>query len=61
MSKITTCLAGALVGVVLYFADQLVMDLGLLLNLNPLVTAMIPVLLITGAALWRLRGAAYSE
>ena len=52
---------GSLVGVVLHFADQLIMNMGLLLDLAPLVTAMIPFLLISGAALWRLRGADYCE
>ncbi|MDX9786691.1 MAG: LPS export ABC transporter permease LptG [Desulfobacterales bacterium] len=46
---------GTLVGVLLYFADHLIMNLGLLFNLNPFFTAMIPVLLISGGAFWRLR------
>jgi lipopolysaccharide export system permease protein len=45
---------GAFIGVVLYFADHLIMNLGLLLNLNTFVTAMIPVGLISGGAFWRL-------
>jgi lipopolysaccharide export system permease protein len=47
---------GTFVGVALYFADQLIMHLGLLLNLTPFITAMIPVILISGIAFWRLRG-----
>ncbi|MCK5516013.1 MAG: LPS export ABC transporter permease LptG [Desulfobulbaceae bacterium] len=46
---------GAFVGTVLYFADQMMMQWGLLLNLNPFFTAMIPVLLISGIAFGRLR------
>ncbi len=46
---------GALVGVALYFMEQLIMQVGLLLNLWPFITAMIPVLLITGIVFWRLR------
>ena len=47
---------GTLIGVAFYFADQLIMHLGLLLNLSPFITAMIPVILISGIAFWRLRG-----
>ncbi len=47
---------GTFIGVALYCADQLIMHLGLLLNLNPFITAMIPVILISGVAFWRLRG-----
>ena len=43
------------IGFAFYFADQMVMHTGLLLNLNPLITAMIPVLFISGLAFWRLR------
>jgi lipopolysaccharide export system permease protein len=43
------------IGISLYFAEQLFMHLGLLLNITPLITAMSPVLLISGPALWRLR------
>ena len=50
--------AGAFAGIFLYFADQLTVHLGLLLNLAPFVTAMIPVVLISGIAFWRLRGIA---
>ena len=46
---------GAFVGISLYFVDQLSVHLGLLLNLAPFVTAMIPVVLISGIAFWRLR------
>jgi len=45
----------SLIGLVLYFADQLIMHTGLLLNLNPPITAMIPVVFISGLAVWRLR------
>lgn len=48
--------AGAFAGIVLYFADQLAVHLGLLLNLAPFITAMIPVALISSLAFWRLRG-----
>ena len=47
----------AFIGVVLYFADHLIMNLGLLLNLNPFVTAMIPVGLISAGAFYRLHHA----
>jgi lipopolysaccharide export system permease protein len=47
---------GTFIGVAFYFADQLIMHLGLLLNLAPFITAMIPVILISGIAFWRLRG-----
>lgn len=43
------------IGLTLYLADQMVMHLGLLLNLNPLITAMIPPGFISGFAFWRLR------
>ncbi|NNL78619.1 MAG: LPS export ABC transporter permease LptG [Desulfobacterales bacterium] len=46
---------GAFVGIALYFIDQVTMHLGLLLSLNPIITAMTPVVLIAGIALWRLR------
>lgn len=46
---------GAFVGIALYFADQLAVHLGLLLSLNPVITAMAPVVLITGIAGWQLR------
>jgi lipopolysaccharide export system permease protein len=48
---------GALIAMALYFADQISMHLGIILNLNPLITALIPVVLITGVALWKLRRA----
>jgi len=48
---------GAFVGIILYFADQLIMQWGLLLNMNPFITAMIPVLLISSIAFGRLRKA----
>jgi lipopolysaccharide export system permease protein len=46
---------GTFVGIVLYFIDQMSMQWGLLLNLNPFITAMIPVLLISSIAFARLR------
>jgi lipopolysaccharide export system permease protein len=46
---------GCFVGIVFYFGDQVIAHLGLLLSLNPIVTAMAPVLLISGIALWKLR------
>ena len=46
---------GAFVGIVLYFVDQMSMQWGLMLNLNPFITAMIPVLLISSIAFVRLR------
>jgi len=44
-----------LIGITLYFDDQMVMHTGLLLNLNPLLTAMIPAVFISALAYWRLR------
>jgi lipopolysaccharide export system permease protein len=46
---------GSFVGLIFYFADQVIVNLGLLLSVNPVITAMTPVLLISGTALWRLR------
>ena len=46
---------GALVGIVMYFADQMIMQWGLLLNIDPFITAMIPVILISSIAYGRLR------
>jgi lipopolysaccharide export LptBFGC system permease protein LptF len=46
---------GSFVGVIFYSADQVIVHLGLLLNLSPMVTAMTPVVLIAGVALWKLR------
>jgi lipopolysaccharide export system permease protein len=46
---------GSFVGIVLYFADQLAVHLGLLLSLRPGITAMAPVVIISSIALWRLR------
>lgn len=46
---------GSFVGIAFYFADQVIVHLGLLLNLNPFITAMIPVVLISSIALWRMR------
>ncbi len=48
---------GAVAGIALYLGDEVIMDLGLLLNLNPLATAMIQVVLICTAAGWQLRRA----
>jgi len=46
---------GSFVGIALYFADQLAVHLGLLLSLPPVITAMAPVVLISGIAGWQLR------
>ena len=46
---------GSFVGIVFYFGDQLIVHLGLLLSLTPVITAMTPVILISGVALWQLR------
>ena len=46
---------GAFIGIILYFTDTIIMQWGLLLNLSPFITAMIPVLLVSGIALSRLR------
>lgn len=46
---------GAFIGIVLYFSDQILMQWGMLLNLNPFITAVLPVLLISSIALARLR------
>ena len=46
---------GSFTGIALYFADQLAVHLGLLLSLNPVITAMVPVVLISGIAAWQLR------
>jgi lipopolysaccharide export system permease protein len=52
--RITT---GAFIGIILYLLDQMIMQWGLLLNINPFITAMIPVLLISSIAFARLRKA----
>ena len=46
---------GSLVGIFFYFGDQVIVHLGLLLSLAPVITAMTPVILISGIALWQLR------
>ena len=46
---------GSFVGIALYFADQLAVHLGLLLSLHPVITAMAPVVLISGIAFLQLR------
>ena len=46
---------GSFVGIVFYFGDQLIVHLGLLISLTPVITAMTPVILISGIALWKLR------
>jgi lipopolysaccharide export system permease protein len=46
---------GAFVGVLLYLLDNLSVHLGLLLGLPAVVTAMVPVVLISAIALWRLK------
>ncbi len=48
---------GAFIGIVLYFVDQMIMQWGLMLNMNPFITTMIPVLLISSIAFGRLRRA----
>ena len=48
---------GAFIGIILYFVDQLIMQWGLLLNMNPFITAMAPVVLISSIAYGRLRKA----
>ncbi len=47
--------SGALIGILLYFSDQMIMQWGMLLNLKPLIITLIPVVLIFGIALARLR------
>jgi lipopolysaccharide export system permease protein len=46
---------GSLVAIVFYFGDQVIVHLGLLLGLKPFVTAMVPVVLISSIALWKMR------
>jgi hypothetical protein len=46
---------GSFVGIVFYFGDQLIVHLGLLWSLAPVITAMTPVILISGISLWQLR------
>ena len=46
---------GSSVGIVFYLGDQLIIHIGLLLSLLPIMTAMTPVILISGIALWQLR------
>jgi lipopolysaccharide export system permease protein len=46
---------GSFVGIVFYSVDQVLVHLGLLLSLSPMITAMTPVVLIAGIALWKLR------
>ncbi len=46
---------GSFVGIIFYFGDQVIVNIGLLLSINPIITAMLPVFLISAAALWRLR------
>ena len=48
---------GAFIGIILYFVDQMIMQWGLLLNINPFITAMTPVFLISAIAFGRLRRA----
>jgi len=48
---------GAFIGIILYFVDQMIMQWGLLLNISPFITAITPVLLISGIAFGRLRRA----
>lgn len=46
---------GSFVGILLYFIDQMSVQWGLLLNLSPVVTAMLPVVLVSAITLVRLR------
>ena len=46
---------GSFVGIIFYFGDQVIVYVGLLLSINPIITAMSPVILISGIAMWRLR------
>ena len=46
---------GTFVGIVLFFFDQMSVQWGLLLNLSPMVTALLPFVLISGVAALRLR------
>ena len=46
---------GSFVGIIFYFGDQVIVHLGLLLSFSPMITAMTPVILISGIALWKLR------
>ncbi len=46
---------GSFVGIVFYFGDQVIVHLGLFLSFSPMITAMTPVILISGIALWKLR------
>jgi lipopolysaccharide export system permease protein len=50
-------MVGSLVAIIFYFADQVIVHLGLLLSLNPFITALIPVVLISSIALWKMRRA----
>jgi len=45
---------GCIVGIAFYFADQVIVYLGLLLGFYPIMTAMIPVVLISGIGFWQL-------
>lgn len=46
---------GSFVGIIFYFGDQVIVHLGLLLSFSPMITAMTPVILISGIAMWKLR------
>jgi lipopolysaccharide export system permease protein len=48
---------GAFIGMAFYFVDQMIMQLGIFFNLDPLITALTPALLIGSVALWKLRRA----
>ena len=48
-------MVGSLVAIVFYFGDQVIVHLGLLLSLKPVITAMIPVVLISSIAFWKMR------
>ena len=46
---------GSFVGIIFYFADQVIVNIGLLLSINPAIIALAPVFLISAAAAWKLR------
>lgn len=47
--------SGSLLGILLYFADQMIMQWGLLFSLNPFLTAATPLILVASIAFARLR------
>lgn len=48
-------MVGSLVGVGFHLASQIVARAGLLLNLSPAVTALVPVVVVVGVTVWRFR------